>query len=178
MNINIDFYKYARALSELSKDNKKLEQVQEDLTAFNNILEGNAQVFKFLKHPGITLADKNAFVKPIAEKLNFSKITQNFIKLLLGEGKIEHLKDILNSYNAILRAINREVKVEVQAAYAQDKKSLNEIKEVLSKKFGCKIILKFSQNKNLVGGFRIIARNRIFDCSVKSQLEQMEKALK
>lgn len=178
MNINIDFYKYARALSELSKDNKKLEQVQDDLTAFNNILEGNAQVFKFLKHPGITLADKNAFVRPIAEKLKFSETAQNFIKLLLSEGKIEYLKDILSSYNAILRAINREIKVEVQAAYAQDKKSLNEIKEVLSKKFGCKIILKFSQNKDLIGGFRIIARNQIFDCSVKSQLEQIEKALK
>ncbi len=178
MNININFYKYARALSELSKDNKELEQVRENLTAFNNILEDNMQVFKFLKHPGITLTQKTAFVKPIAEKLKFSETARDFIRLLLSEKKIEHLKDILNNYNAILRAINREIKVEVQAAYAQDKKALVEIKNVLSEKFGCKIILKFSQNKDLIGGFRIIAKNQVFDCSVKSQLEQIEKTLK
>lgn len=178
MSANIDFYKYARALSKLSKNNKELKEIQTNLIAFNQILESNAQVLKLLKHPGIALVEKNTFIETIARKLKFSKTTQDFIKLLIAEGKIEHLKEILNKYNIILRVINKEIKVKVQAAYAQDEKILTEIKEVLSKKFGCEIILEFSENKDLIGGFRIIAKHQVFDCSVKGELEQIEKALK
>ena len=120
----------------------------------------------------------NPAIVRFQKELEFSKTTFEFIKLIIGDGIIEHLEDIVNKYSAILRAINKEIKVKIQAAYRQDKKTLDEIKEVLSKKFGRKIILEFSENKDLIGGFRIIANGQAFDCSVKGELEQMREMLK
>jgi F-type H+-transporting ATPase subunit delta len=178
MSADIDFYKYAWALSKISKDIKELEEIQQNLKGLKQILEEKQDVFKLLKHPGVPQVEKFKIIESIAKELKFSKTASEFIKLIVGDGIVEHLEDILNKYSAILRAINKEIKVKIQTAHSQDRKTLDEIKEVLSKKFGRKIVLEFSENKDLIGGFRIIADGQAFDCSVKGELEQIREILK
>lgn len=174
MRRDADLYNYARALSRISTDTKELAQIQKDLAVFNEILVANKEALGFLKHPGIPPAEKTSFLCEITREGKFSPMAEGFLKLLISENKIEYLKDVLVRYDGILMAMNREIKVKVEAAYRQDKKTLEEIKEVLSKKFGRKITMEFSENGNLIGGFRIIADGLVFDGSVKGELERIK----
>lgn len=177
MRRDIDVSNYARALSRISADAQELVQIQKDLAAFNGILVANKETFEFLKHPGIAVAEKTSFLDEVSKECNFSQVAREFLKLLITEGKIERLADILTSYDAILGALNREIKVIVEGVYRQEKIELEEIKEVLSKKFGRKITVEFLENSMLLGGFRIIADGLVFDASVRGELERMEEMI-
>lgn len=171
------FSKYALTLSSIAGEKKELMAVKENLDALTEIFREKKEVFAFLKHPGIPRHEKNVFIDELSEKFDFSKTTREFMKLLCREGRIGCFAEITSKYNTIMMALNKKIKVKVQGVYGQDKKMLARIKTILSEKLGREIILEFSENKDLIGGFRIFAQGHVFDCSLKGELERMGKEL-
>lgn len=178
MGAKIDYCKYARALSNLAQNSGELEEIYKNLILFRQVLAEKAKAFKFFKHPAIPQNEKKDVVEAFAREYNFSKTSLGFLDLLISGGKIEHLDAILERLSIVLRAAKKQVRVKVESAYAQDKKTLLEIKDVFSKKIGREIILEFSENKSLIGGFRVIAEGQIYDGSLKGELKDMENFLK
>lgn len=171
------FSKYALALSAIAQENKELAAVKENLDALTKIFDEKREVVGFLKHPGISRHKKNVFIDELSEKFDFSKTTRGFIKLLCRERQINCFAKIAAKYNTIMMAVNKKIKVKVQGVYGQDKKMLAEIKKILSEKLEREIVLEFSENRDLIGGFRIFAQGHVFDCSLKGELEQIGKKI-
>ena len=170
-------YKYALALSSLAKEEKQLDRVNQNLSSLNKLFREEDNLFNFLKHPGVPREEKFEVVENLAKELKLSSVTKDFVKFLMVEKKIGDLEDIVDRYQLILRAINKEIKVVVESACLRDKKVLEEIRDVLSKKFKAKIMLDFKENKDLIGGFRVIADGEVFDASIKAELKDLEKSL-
>ncbi|MFH1856934.1 MAG: ATP synthase F1 subunit delta [Candidatus Omnitrophota bacterium] len=178
MKNNTDFLKYACAVSRLAKDKTEREEIYQNLIVFDNVVGENPELAEFLKHPGIAVEEKLEMAQSIFKEGGFVDLSRDFLKLLIAEKKIDCLKNILEKYHTILRVINRQIHVVVETAFSAEKKTLEEIKDVLSRKFDREIILGFSENRSLIGGFRVIADGQVFDGSVKGELKRMEEILK
>ena len=79
------------------------------------------------------------------------------------------LKKVLD-YKGIVTAV-------VESAVPLSEKKLNEIKEKLSNKLNKQVDVEALVEPELIGGLKITVEGRVIDNTVKSQLENMKKAM-
>jgi F-type H+-transporting ATPase subunit delta len=69
------------------------------------------------------------------------------------------------------------MKATVYSAYPMDADTLESIRPVLEKKFGCELDMKVEVDRTLIGSIRVKVGDTVLDCSVKEKLAQLKTAL-
>ena len=90
--------RYARAFFEIAEGEKKLEQYYNELRQFSSIVESNKDLGGFLANPVFDQESKKKVLDKIIGKLSLSKMTINFLNLLIDKRRIDVLPDIETCY--------------------------------------------------------------------------------
>jgi F-type H+-transporting ATPase subunit delta len=69
------------------------------------------------------------------------------------------------------------MKATVYSAYPMDADTLESIRPVLEKKFGCELDMKVEVDRTLIGSILVKVGDTVLDCSVKEKLAQLKTAL-
>ena len=102
----------------------------------------------------------------------------NFLKLLVRNGRIGILPDIVAAY-AVLRAeAENTIAAEMTTAVELEPRQQSQFAEALQGKLGRKVELTFAVDQDLVGGAVVRAGDWVIDGSVRAQLEQLVGALR
>ncbi len=101
----------------------------------------------------------------------------NFLKLLLQNNRLGLLSDIAKQFEELKAEDEGYADVEVVTAYAFTKEAHNKFAAALATKFDKKIHMKVTVDKSLIGGVLVRMGDQVIDGSVKSQLQQLQKAL-
>jgi len=106
---------------------------------------------------------------------------------LLDENKVRQVVDEVlrarpRGYMAILSHFQRLVKLDidrrtarVESVIALDDAEQNNVKSVLSKRYGAGLNFTFAQNPALIGGMRIKVGSDVFDGTIQSRLAQLQE---
>ncbi len=107
----------------------------------------------------------------------FDDTAKNLVKLLVENGRLSVLPEIVSLYEAYRAEAEKTVKAEVVSAYPVTSTQQTSIKEALKARLGREVELVCTTDNSLVGGAIIRAGDMVIDGSVTGQIEKLTHAL-
>ena len=167
--------RYAKSILDLSLEQNQADAILQDMQLIGNTAEDSRDFALFLQSPIIKADKKNkAFNEIFRGKLN--ALTFQFVQLLINKGRESNLVEIAtafqNQYN--LHRNIQEVTITTAAPMTEAVR-----KEVLTKAAvlapGNTVTAKEVISPDIIGGFIIEIGDKLYDASVKTELNEIRK---
>src|SRR5580658_2144126 len=113
--------RYANALADVvSADNSALQpqDAVRELRDFEAVLNQSRDLREALHTPAIAGSRKKAVVGRLADLLNLSRISRNFLLVLIGHRRIVLLGEILQAFEIVLDERSGYIRAEISSASA------------------------------------------------------------
>jgi F-type H+-transporting ATPase subunit O len=173
--------RYASALYTAATKSGTLTNVESDLKKFTSALQKDAKFQNFLESPVVDRAQKSSIIASVATSQGFNKITTNFFALLGENGRLDLTPKVLQSFATLMAAHRGEVSVVVTSSQELDARSLNRVKEALTKgsflKSGQSFVMSNKVNPSIMGGLIVEVGDQTIDMSVSTKVAKIQKAL-
>ncbi|MCS6772220.1 MAG: ATP synthase F1 subunit delta [Kiritimatiellae bacterium] len=166
--------RYARALFELVREERRLDEVEADVRALYRALQ-RKEVADLLLDPRVARnRDRvwGAILGPGAQPLLL-----RFIRFLYFKNRIAWLREILEEFCALCDEARGLLVVEIKTAAPMPPEQADCLLARLSPKFGRTLRPAFVLDPSLIGGFRIQALDRVVDASLSKQLERLHRTI-
>lgn len=170
--------RYAKALVEIGQESDQIKVFQKELQAFADMLTRSSDLQQLLTSPLYTADELKKIIAPLAVKLNLSETIKNFLNLLVDKRRIEYFADIIQAYEEFTYGIFGYVKARVTTATALSEKDSEEVKKALEKITRKKVLLETRIDPLVIGGVIAEVGDKIFDGSIRSQLQRLEETLR
>jgi F-type H+-transporting ATPase subunit delta len=168
--------RYASALFQLAQEKKQLKQVNEELQAVKQIVQTTPDFLKFLTHPKITKQQKQAFIEKSFGSLN--EISMNTFLLLVERNRTDILVSMIEKFKELVYQEADMAEARVYSAKPLSEDEQNEIAKTFAKKVNkSKLEVSNIVNPELIGGVKIRIGDRIFDGTIKAQLDRLQRQL-
>ncbi len=166
--------RYAKALSEVLPD-EKLEKVLKEIKTLLSLFDEKA--IKFFKSPIIPTEKKVELLNSVLEKVEVSPELQKVLKLMAERNRLGILKEFAEEFEKFADARLGVVKAEITSATELDEEVLNRIKAKIEELFGKKAEITVKLDPSIIGGFIVRVADKVLDASIKTQLENLKKAI-
>ena len=170
--------RYAVALFELAKDQRQLEQVGSDLTAFQTMLDGSADLRRLVLSPVITAEDQAKALAAILAKAEISGLTANFFKLIARNRRLFAVADIMKAFVALVARERGEVSADVASAHALSAEQLQLLSDTLRTSIGKNVRIDTRVDPNLLAGLVVKIGSRMIDSSLRTKLNNLKVVMK
>lgn len=169
--------RYAYALFQLAEEKNMIEVVSKELQVMKEVSEAAPDFTKFLRHPKVTVAQKRECIqKGFGQAVSEASLHTFF--LLIDRKRIDILIPMINKFQALAYEAQDMAEALVYSAQPLTEQEQQQIATIFAKKVGkSKLVVKNVVNPELIGGIKIRIGDRIYDGSVKAQLERMERQL-
>lgn len=166
--------RYAHALITLAEEQKKLEKVFEDLDRIGSVIRSSRELALLLQNPSFGKEKKRTILKEIFSK-RVDDLTYRFLMLLVDKGRENVILEIIDRYKHMLDEKMGIVRAEVKSVIALDKRQEKSLQKQLEGYTGSKVVITYSLDRNLKGGFLARMGDTVIDASIRRQLELLEK---
>lgn len=168
--------RYAKALFEVARERGRIAEVEQELGAIADALNGNPEYVKLLEHPNISAEDKAAMLKQVfAAKV--SEEVLNTLQLLVQRGRESILRELVSQYSQIANDALGQAQAKVYTPLPLTEVEANHIAVAFGQVTGKKIRIENIVDRNLLGGLQVRIGDRLYDGSLSGKLRRIEKAL-
>ena len=175
MTSSIISSRYARSLFDLAIEIDLLEKVNNDMSLVQKVCKENMLLDAIMRNPNVNIGKKKGIIKDIFAS-NIEKISFDFITLLVQKRRVIFLKEISEEFHNIY---NRHKGIKVATlivAHTVGQEMKDRIISIFEKQFSCKIELVEKIDSSIIGGFKIMIEDKIYDASVFNQLSLLKKS--
>ena len=168
--------RYAESLFDLAKEENQVTQYLDDIKLVGEVLDSDPQIVQFFNHVLIE-NDKKIQLLDQSFKGNVDQYVLNFLKLLVQSRRIRYIDDIVKSY---INLSNQYLGIEegmIYTPYELTDQQIQDIEKAISQKENKKVTLKVSIDPSLLGGIKVQIANRIYDGTIKNNVEMLKKEL-
>ena len=167
--------RYAKSLMDLAVEQGKLEVVFQDVNAFAEATK-NRDLALLLKSP-IVKSDKKEKVLDAIFSDKIDALTNSFLHIIIRKGRESQLAEIAQEFINQYREKKGISIVNVVSAEPISEDTLSSIRKKLvdSKLTRGNIEFKTAIDKSLIGGFVISFEDKLYDASIKHQLDELRK---
>ncbi len=169
--------RYAKALVQLGAEEGAVEQFNAELAAFNATLADNPSLSSILRSPAYGIEAKREILKEVVGKLALSGTVANFIQLLLDRSRLGFLPQIAESFSTFADELSGVIRPTLASGLPLADGQVEEIRVALEKSTGKKVLLKVEVDPTLIGGVVTKIGDKLFDGSVRTQLNRIEDIL-
>lgn len=157
------------------KGNRFLE-IEEEMGFFLSIMK-NRRIEVLLSHPHLSLDEKRSLMNEAIGPRSINKEVLSLVYLLLEEGRIGLLGDILEEYRDLSHKAQGLKEVFLKTAIPIDDGTRERLRASFEGLLGSKVILKIEVDSGLIGG--IVARigDKVIDGSLLTTLSKMRDEL-
>jgi F-type H+-transporting ATPase subunit delta len=177
-NFNQIVTNYAKSIFELSCEFKNLEEIERDFLKLKDIINNNPNLLNSLTIPSIATENKEKILALVIKECNFSKIMENFLKILLIQNRFIILNNIIEKFKKILQTHIKEKNITITSAYVLNEGERKEYTEYLSKTLNCKIFLIECVDPSIIGGIIIEDGTKKYNASILGKLNQLKHIAK
>ncbi|WP_456342999.1 ATP synthase F1 subunit delta [Thermovibrio sp.] len=166
--------RYAKALAEVLPDDrleKVLKEVEELLKIFNE------KALKYFKSPVVPVERKRALLEEILSKVEISPELKKVLLLMVQRNRLGLLREFKEEFESFVNARLGIVKAEITSATELDEETLNKIAKKIEELFGKKAEITVKLDPSIIGGFIVKVADKVLDASIKTQLENLKKAI-
>lgn len=164
--------RYSQALYELGKEEGVMDELQDDLSEVDRVLDSHDELFSFLIHPLVPDADKKGILDDVFGE-SLLRETRNFLKILVEKNREDYLPLIYERFRKIRRDEEEIVEVEVTLPPGFDSEEVVEevtsrLIEMMDKSVQ---VTEVREDEDLIGGIKLKVGEQVIDGSVRSRLE-------
>ena len=169
--------RYAKALLEIGIQQQTFDALGKEIERSADTLRSSPELRNALENPIFSLEKRKLIMDELSRRLALSKISRNFILLLLEKGRIASLPDIARSYRTLVDEHAGRVRATVTSARPLDPMLETRLKTALEKSSGKVVIFEKREDPSILGGLVTQLGDTLYDGSVRTQLQQLREEL-
>lgn len=166
--------RYAVALFQAASEKSAIDEVAADLGRAAEALS-DGEVRAILFDPWTPRAQRKAALERIVG--GGHELTRSLIAVLLRRRRESILPELHGAFGDLVRQARGEAVGVVETAKAISDDDLRAIEATASATFGAVVSLSVDVNPDLIGGIRVRVGNTLYDGSVATALEDLERRL-
>lgn len=166
---------YAKAVFELARDSKQLDQWSTDLAALA-VVVNDERISQLLAYPGVSDEEKAAVVADSLEGKLAAGGAQ-LVHVLAENKRLPLIPEIASLYDAHRAALESSVEVNIETAFEMETTLAESLAKSLERALKRKVTLHTQVNKSLIGGVVIRAGDTVIDASVKGRLQKLAEVV-
>ena len=175
---SVSVSRYANALFQLAKEAKVIDTVSNDLTSLEVTINSDVEILKFIQNPSIKKSLKVQFFNTVSQKLELSKLTENFIGLIITKNRVHYILEMIRAFNDLLSELKGIKSANITSAYKLSDEEVSKIKMKLKDKFNSDFNINLLTDSSLIGGLKIQVGSQMIDSSIKNQLNLLKAKMK
>ena len=162
---------------ELANENSELEAVEKNVNELLTIYNTSKELKNFIKNPTQSQTVQLEILNRISIQMNISKITQNFLGVLITKRRIFFIKKILINFISLASKQRGELKASLVSSKNLTSEELESLSKGLSKTMGAPIAFDYEVDENLIGGLKMQIGSLMIDTSIKNKLKKYEQTM-
>lgn len=171
--------RYARALFDLAREEKTIDETGEGLLALIGSLRKSSGSLAVLADRSYGVAERTAVVAEIGEKLKLSVTLTRFLSFVVGKERAFLLEEIGREYGRFRDEALGIVRVTVTTPEGPEAPMLKRVEQLLAGKGKQKVIAKGASDPEMIGGLILEIDHTVYDGSVRRELSRFrEKMMK
>ncbi len=168
--------RYAYALIELAEEKNIYDKVIEDIDTVYETLKGSRELRVTLASPIIAEDKKKEILAAIFDNYVGEDVSR-FLSFVVDKGRVDLLTDIAKRILEINDEKQNIAHVTLKSVYELDNEQIAKIKTAFANYTGKKIKFKNVIDESIIGGYVAQVKDKVFDASVKRQLERLKETL-
>jgi F-type H+-transporting ATPase subunit delta len=169
--------RYARAIFEIGKEQKNLQQVFRDLADFSSTYEKNAELSAVLDSPLVQDDQREALLKELAQRMGMAETSLSTLRLLARRRRLSALPDIARALERLVDEDAGTVRATVTSATPLGESYLAKLRSELERATGQKVVIEPKTDPSLIAGIVTRIGDRVIDGSVRARLESFRESL-
>ncbi|MBA3241469.1 MAG: ATP synthase F1 subunit delta [Acidobacteria bacterium] len=169
--------RYAVALADVVMTRGEAREVQEELSAWEEMMRTNAQLLDVFRHPTIPYEQKQRVADTLIERTRVRPTTANFLRVLLQNHRLADLGEINKYFAQELDRRSGVVEARVTTARPVAAQAQETLRAKLGAMTGSKVRLEFAVDEDLIGGVVTRIGSTVYDGSVRGQLQQIKQKM-
>jgi F-type H+-transporting ATPase subunit delta len=170
--------RYASALFELASENGVVSAVEADLEKLEQAILASEDLSALIRNPEVSREAAAKAMESVADVLELSDLSKNFLGVLAGNRRLSVLPDIIRAFTAIAAAQRGEVTAEVTSAHALSDDQVNALQQKLKEREGRSVKIRTSVDPELLGGLVVTIGSKRIDSSIRTRLNSLAHAMK
>lgn len=168
--------RYANAFFTLCQEKEEVETVHADLAKLADLMHTSEAWRFFVLEPtggktGRTEAIRALFQGKVHE------LTLKFLEFIDAKNRINLFPQMVEEWTALYDRKMGILRARVVSAQPLKDSQQHDLEQRLAARFNKKIILSQSGDASMIGGFKIFIQDQVFDYSIESNLQQLQKKL-
>lgn len=168
--------RYASALLSIADEEKKNGKYREYVKNIYRILEEDDSLITLLESANLTKDEKKQVIDKVFVDCPFDPI-KNTLKVIVDNGRSKYIKTILRDFISLSNAKDGISEGYIYSAQKLSEEQILSISNAISKKIGNSVYLFPKINEELIGGFKVVIDDYVFDTSISHKLEELKSSL-
>ena len=169
--------RYARALLEASAPGDVVG-IADQLSALAGLVASNPALGDVIENPAYSRAQRHGVVDGLSQLLKVeSTMLRNFLRLLVDRHRLAMLPDIARLFRDMADEKAGRVRGTVVSAIPLDPQSIRQLESTLSQVVQKQVVLEARVDQEVLGGVSTQVGSVVFDGTLRSQLDDLKRAL-
>lgn len=169
--------RYATALADVVTERGEARQVQEELSAWEMMMNANPVLMEVFSNPTIPYEQKRNVLTSLIARARMRQTAANFLQVLLRNQRLTELSEVNRRFAQVLDERSGVVSAEVTTARAVPEAQQEALRARLAAMTGKQMRLSFTTDEELIGGIVTRIGSTIYDGSVRTQLQQVKEKM-
>ena len=170
--------RYATALFDLARENKKLEAVESSLGKLRAALDQSEDFRTLTTSPILSRAEAAKGVEAVATPLGLDDITTKFLGLLARNRRLNQLPMVIRNFRTLAARHRGETTAEVTSAHPLDDDQIAQLKSQLKQRLGRDVAVELNVDPAILGGLVVRIGSQMIDSSIRTRLNSLAHAMK
>lgn len=170
--------RYATALFELARDERKLEAVSASLASIRQALVESDDFRRLTTSPLVGRSEAAKATAGIAAVLELDPLTANFLGVLAANRRLGQIGAAIRAFNLLLAQHRGETTAEVTSAHPLSDDQVDALKAKLKSQLGRDVAVDLTVDPAILGGLIVKVGSRQVDGSIRSKLNTLATAMK
>jgi F-type H+-transporting ATPase subunit delta len=174
INISHIAVPYSKALFDLAREKKLLEEVYKDMELVGGVCRSSREFTLLLKSPVVQVSRKiNILTGIFGKKIN--PMTMSFLSIIIKKKREKIIPDICLAFIELYKDHKGILPTNVLTAVPLSDKIRKQVVEVMKKYTGKEIELTSGIREDLIGGFILQWGDNQYDASILKQLKGLKR---
>lgn len=169
--------RYARALFQLAKEESRVTGVRDELSAFADLVQSNAELRDVLLQPLHPVAERRAVLDQVAERVGAGSTLRHFYAFLIDQRRLVELDAIREEYDRLANEAAGITSAEIRSAHPLSDDQLARLRSALATRTGRDVRVAVDVDPELLGGLVVKLGDVVYDGSLRTQLSQLRATL-
>jgi F-type H+-transporting ATPase subunit delta len=170
--------RYAMALFELARDEKKLDVVSASLDKLKSALTESDELRRLTTSPLVSREEAAAATAAAAQIMALDPTTANFLGVLAKNRRLSQLAPAIRAFNMLLAQHRGEMTAEVTSAHPLSDEQVASLKAKLKSQLGRDVKVDLNLDPAILGGLIVKVGSRLIDGSIRTKLNTLANAMK